>query len=94
VSEADDPRGDRHDLLAAARGMRLVAQLPDLPVFLTRAYSTLRDTDFEPGATRREWSDTGAAVEELWRLRRRLEAVAGGERPAGLHEFSAALRST
>jgi hypothetical protein len=90
--EADDPRGDRHELLAEARGMRLVTQLRHLPPFLTRAYRTLRDEDFEPGATRSDWADTRAAVEELWRIRRRLEAVVGGDGAAGsLHDFSAAL---
>jgi hypothetical protein len=90
--EADDPRGDRHELLAETRGMRLVAQLPGLPPLFTRAYSTLRDNDLDPGATRRDWADAAAAAEELRRLRPRLELVCGQDRPTGsLHDFGAAL---
>ena len=94
ASEADDPRGDRYELLAEARGLRLVTQLRDLPPFLTRAYMTMRDEDFEAGATRSDWADAGAAVDELLRLRRRLEVVAGAEVQTGaLDAFSAALGS-
>lgn len=94
ASEADDPRGDRYELLAEARGLRLVTQLRDLPAFLTRAYMTLHDEDFEAGATRSDWADAAAAVDELLRVRRRLEAVAGAEVPTGvLDAFSAALGS-
>jgi hypothetical protein len=93
--EADDPRGDRHELLALVRGARLVAQLPVLPPFLTRAYSTLRSADFQASETDRHWGDVEAAVGELSQLRRRLDAITGDAveetTVQPMHQFSTAL---